>query len=85
MDKLEEQLLNDAYIHCMETGNYEYRVTPANQQSFINLVNTAQNLKDYGYIEKLSDNLVGKTAFLVPFKVSFSITYDGIEYIRSKR
>lgn len=85
MNKLEEQLLTDAYIHCMETGNYEYRVTPANQQSFINLVNIAQNLKGYGYIEKLSDNLVGKTAFLVPSQVSFSITYDGIEYIRSKR
>ena len=85
MNKLEEQLLNDAYIHCMETGNYEYRVTPANQQSFFNLAKTAQSLKNRGYIRNLSDNLLGKADFLIPSEVFFSITFDVIKYVTSER
>ena len=85
MDKLEKQLLTDAYNHCMKTGEYEYRITPANQQSFFNLAKTSQSLKNYGYIRDLSDNLLGKTDFLIPSEVFFSITFDGIKYVRSKR
>lgn len=82
-------ILFEAYEQYQKTGNRHFDVFPKNQNYIIHAINTIPYLKDNGYIEQVSDNLLLDTTnviSLVPLEpMSFDITRKGILFAETSR
>lgn len=86
MNNFSLQLLKNAYEHYQETGDYEYTILPVNPSYLVSVLNCIGTLLEDSYIEDVTDNLLNDNAInIVPMeKMSFCITRNGIEYVRSQ-
>lgn len=80
-------ILLEAYEHYTNTTNRHFIVLPKNPEYLLNVLNSVQTLKENGYIDNVSDNLLNDSPInIYPVEsMSFDITSAGIEYVRANR
>lgn len=87
MSYIKYQVLEEAYEQYQQSGEREFIVIPKNPEYLIRVLNTVPTLLDEGYITNVTDNLLNDSSIqIVPTEyMSFTITFDGIEYVRRNR
>lgn len=87
MSYIKYPILEEAYEKYQQTYEREFRVIPKNAEYIISALNTIPTLIEEGFITDVTDNLLnGSSIQLTPLEyMSFTLTSDGIEYVRSNR
>ena len=87
MSYIKYPILEEAYEKYQQTYEREFRVIPKNTEYIISALNTIPTLIEEGFITDVTDNLLnGSSIQLTPLEyMSFTLTSDGIEYVRSNR
>lgn len=87
MSYIKYPLLEEAYDQYQRTLNNEFVVIPKNPEYLISVLNAIPTLLECGYITDVTPNLLHDASIdIVPLEhMSFSITGDGIKYVRCGR
>lgn len=87
MSYIKYPVLEEAYEQYQQSYEREFRVIPRSPDYLTNVLDTIPALLDNGFITDVTDNLLNDASIqIVPTEyMSFTITSDGIEYIRSNR
>lgn len=87
MSYIKYPILEEAYEQYQKSYEREFRVIPKNPDYIISVLNTIPTLMEQGFITDVTDNLLnGSSIQLIPLEyMSFTLTSDGIEYVRSNR
>lgn len=87
LSSFSRQLLQEAYDHYQKTNDSEFVILPKNPYYLIHVLNSVETLKDHGFIDNITSNLLNADSInIVPTEhMSFCITRAGIEYCRFQR
>lgn len=80
-------ILYEAYEYYQKTGDKHFNVLPKNPDYLRLVINAVPDMLERRFIENVSDNLLNCSSInLVPMEnMSFDITFDGIQFINSRR
>ena len=87
MSYVKYQILEEAYDHYQRSWNEKFTFLPKSPEYLVNVINTVPTLMNNGFITDVSNNLLecNSISLTPPEYMSFTITSDGIEYVRSGR
>ena len=84
-------ILYEAYENYQRTGNRHFIFSPKNADFVYNVLNTVPYLKEHGYIDNVSENLIIDNKDILSISISpteflsFDITFSGIRFAEADR